>query len=51
MPVRVRLRGLRRLVVSVLYPDGLIELSSLPAIGGGFRIGCCERGLGGLGGY
>ena len=36
--------ALRRLTVSLLLPDGLIELSRLPAIGGGFRIGC-------LGGY
>ena len=39
--------ALRGFTVSLLLPDGLIELSRLPAIGGGFRIGCCGGSLGG----
>jgi len=32
--------ALRRLVVSILLPDGLVELGRLPAIGGAFKVGC-----------
>jgi len=32
--------ALRGLTVSVLYPDGLVELGRLPAIGGAFKIDC-----------
>ena len=32
--------ALRRLTVSILLPDGLIELGRLPAIGGAFKVGC-----------
>jgi hypothetical protein len=32
--------ALRRLTVGILLPDGLVELSRLPAIGGGFKVGC-----------
>jgi len=32
--------ALRRLTVSILLPDGLVELGRLPAIGGAFKVGC-----------
>jgi hypothetical protein len=32
--------GLRRLIINILHPDGLVELRRVPAVGGGFRIGC-----------
>jgi hypothetical protein len=32
--------ALRGLVVSILLPDGLVELGRLPAIGGAFKINC-----------
>jgi len=32
--------ALKRLTVSILLPDGLVELGRLPAIGGAFKINC-----------
>ncbi len=34
--------GLRSLIINALHPDGLVELGRVPAVGGGFRIGCQE---------
>jgi len=32
--------ALRGITVSILLPDGLVELGRLPAIGGAFKVGC-----------